>query len=170
SKMVTIEEFTAETFRYDTVEIQLQLHPLVWTPTSFANAMATHVAKVLNSGDRVLELGLGSGVLAILAAKLGASQVTGLDINKQAIIMAKNNWLQNGLNISQADFRHSDLLNALNATDAHCFDLIISNPPVLPQLDIEAIHTPSTRDEFEISGQDGRRVLDTVLSQTGQYL
>lgn len=156
-------------FNFNAITLSLHLNSQVWAPTSFAQNMASHLAHWIQPGDRVLELGLGSGVLAILAAKLGASQVTGLDINPQAIELAKENWQRNGLAIENANFLHSDRLNALPDTEEGQFDLIFSNPPVLPVL--EGVNqTQHTRDDFEIAGKDGRALLDTVLTQTGIYL
>ena len=156
-------------FTFSNISIRLQLHPMVWAPTSFAQNMALHLAKVIKPGDQVLELGLGSGVLAILAAKLGAKQVTGLDVNPQAIASATDNWHNNGLDTSKADFRCSDFLQALGPADYGRFDLIFCNPPVLPEFN-GCNQERNSRDDFEISGRDGRRVLDTILSQSAPYL
>ena len=46
-------------------------------------------------GDRVLDLGTGSGILGIAALKLGASHVTAIDIDEQAVRIAQENFEQN---------------------------------------------------------------------------
>ncbi len=46
---------------------------------------------------QVLDYGCGSGILAIAAAKLGAAQVTGIDIDPQAITSSSDNAQQNGV-------------------------------------------------------------------------
>jgi len=160
---------TDAVFTFDDISIPLQLHSLVWAPTGFAQNMASHLAQIIKPGDQVLEIGLGSGVLAILAAKLGAERVTGLDINPQAIALSQDNWRNNGLEIAKADFRRSDLLQALDSADIGRFDLIFSNPPVLPDID-ELTQAQNNRNDFEIAGIDGRKVLDTVLSKSSPYL
>ena len=48
-------------------------------------------------GDRVLDLGTGSGILAVAAAKLGASQVLALDIQAAAVAIAQETVSLNGL-------------------------------------------------------------------------
>lgn len=53
--------------------------------------------RYLIPGMRVLDLGTGSGILALAAAKLGAGEVLGLDIDPQAIPIAKTNVLRNDL-------------------------------------------------------------------------
>jgi len=50
----------------------------------------------IKAGDRVLDLGTGTGILAIAAAKLGASRVLALDIDPQAVRAAQNNVAANG--------------------------------------------------------------------------
>ena len=51
----------------------------------------------LARGARVLDVGCGSGILAIAAAKLGAGHVTGTDIDPQALIAARANSEANGI-------------------------------------------------------------------------
>ncbi|UOO89470.1 50S ribosomal protein L11 methyltransferase [Vitreoscilla massiliensis] len=50
-------------------------------------------------GATVLDYGCGSGILAITAAKLGASHVVGVDIDKQAIRASHDNAAQNNVSI-----------------------------------------------------------------------
>lgn len=51
----------------------------------------------LTSGDRVLDVGIGSGVLAVAAAVLGASAVDGVDIEPVAVRSARDNAARNGV-------------------------------------------------------------------------
>lgn len=53
--------------------------------------------EVLAPGQRVLDLGTGSGILAIAAALLGAGEVLALDIDPQAVRAARHNVRLNGL-------------------------------------------------------------------------
>ena len=48
--------------------------------------------KYMKKGDRVLDLGTGSGILGIAALKLGAATVTGVDIDEQAVKVAYENF------------------------------------------------------------------------------
>ncbi len=49
----------------------------------------------LEPGSSVIDYGCGSGILAIAAAKLGATTVVGVDIDEQALLAARRNALQN---------------------------------------------------------------------------
>ena len=53
--------------------------------------------KYLKKGDRVADIGMGSGILSILAKKLGASYVYGCDTDETVIDVAKENAVKNGL-------------------------------------------------------------------------
>jgi ribosomal protein L11 methyltransferase len=52
---------------------------------------------VVRPGDRVADLGAGSAVLAIAAAKLGATQVTAIELDHDAIANAEENVARNGV-------------------------------------------------------------------------
>lgn len=51
-------------------------------------------------GDSLLDYGCGSGILAIAAAKLGAARVHGLDIDPDAVAVARDNAAANGVTVS----------------------------------------------------------------------
>jgi len=55
--------------------------------------------KYMNHGDFVADIGMGSGILGILAKKLGAKFVYGCDNDETVISVAKENALKNGLNL-----------------------------------------------------------------------
>jgi ribosomal protein L11 methyltransferase len=74
-------------------------------------------------GDKVLDLGCGSGILGILAAKLGAAEVLGLDIDLVAIDNAKENAVHNGVqDIVKVQFGSMEKVTQI----AH-YDVVVSN-------------------------------------------
>jgi len=78
------------------------------------------------SGERirsVLDLGTGTGLLAIAAARLGAERVTALDNNPLAVDVARKNVQLNGCAV-QVDVCHHDLQNGLPEMN---YDLVITN-------------------------------------------
>jgi ribosomal protein L11 methyltransferase len=53
--------------------------------------------KYVRPGDKVLDIGTGSGILSIAAAMLGASRVVGLDVDQLAVSVARENIRRNGV-------------------------------------------------------------------------
>jgi ribosomal protein L11 methyltransferase len=71
----------------------------------------------------VLDYGCGSGILAIAASKLGASPVSGVDIDSQAIISSTYNAQQNQVTIN---FVNADTFKP-ETFDAEGFDVVVAN-------------------------------------------
>jgi len=61
---------------------------------------AQWLAAHLQQGQRVLDYGCGSGILAIIAAKLGAREVIGVDIDEQAVQSTNDNAQNNQVSIT----------------------------------------------------------------------
>jgi D-alanine-D-alanine ligase len=80
-------------------------------------------------GERVLELGCGTGLLAIAAAKLGAGHVVAVDLDGQALDAAVKNVELNGLS-DRIEVRAGSWYEAVKAGER--FDVIIATPPQTP--------------------------------------
>lgn len=78
--------------------------------------------KVMRGGEKVIDVGSGSGVLSITAARLGAGQVTACDIDPQAVESTESNWELNQLDIPFQAFTN-DLLHDVEDS----FDIIVGN-------------------------------------------
>ncbi len=77
--------------------------------------------KHMKTGAAVMDVGCGSGILAIAADKLGAGSVVALDYDGVSVRVARDNAAHNGANI---ETRRSDLLQ--NA-DKKQYDIILAN-------------------------------------------
>jgi ribosomal protein L11 methyltransferase len=82
---------------------------------------AALVEKHCKSGEKVLDIGTGSGILAILASKLGASHVDAYDIDPVAVRVAKENVRDNG--VCNVECGVSDLLLAVKGK----YDFVCAN-------------------------------------------
>lgn len=107
-------------------------------------------------GDRVLDMGTGCGVNAILAAAT-AEQVLAVDINPVALDAARRNADRNGV-ADRIEVRHSDVFTDVDGR----FDLIVFDPPF-------RWFTP--RDRLETATSDENyRALTTFLRHARRHL
>lgn len=90
-------------------------------PTTQLCALALEEA--IQPGMRVLDVGSGSGVLSILAAKLGASRVLGVDTDPEADRAARDNVVANGAGAA-VEIRPGSLSAA---AEDRPFDLVVAN-------------------------------------------
>lgn len=77
---------------------------------------------------RVLDLGTGSGAIAILLRALGATSVSATDVSRVAVETARRNELLN-FATPEIDFRHGDLFDTGDGASGRPFDLVVFNPP-----------------------------------------
>lgn len=83
----------------------------------------------INNFNKILDLGTGSGVIAISISKYFPNiYILGLDINKLCINLAKYNSIK--LNINNVFFKKSDWFSYLK-NKKKFFNIIVSNPPYL---------------------------------------
>ncbi|NLH20474.1 MAG: methyltransferase domain-containing protein, partial [Thermotogaceae bacterium] len=79
--------------------------------------------KYLKRGQRVLDVGYGTGILSILASKWGARSVTGFDIDPDAVREARGNARLNQCDPAP-DFREGDYVHISERVP---FDIFVSN-------------------------------------------
>jgi release factor glutamine methyltransferase len=112
------------------VEKALALAALVGTSSNARNSPngweGTNPAPPL----RILDVGTGSGAIAIaIASRIQDAEITAIDISESALSVAHENAKRNGVGIR---FLKGDLLAPIQGEQ---FDLILSNPPYVPNTD-----------------------------------
>ena len=102
--------------------------------------------ETVRGGERVLDLGSGSGILSITALLLGASQATGVDVDPKAEDVARENAAINGLGADRFTARTGDVLTdgaLMEELSAAPWDVVLANivadviiplSPVVPKL------------------------------------
>ena len=104
----------------------------VLSPRMETELLVEQVIKECSPKTKVLDIGTGSGAIAITIAKESGAKVTAVDISEKALQVAK----QNAKNLEvKVTFKKSDLFLGLSKLAR--FDLIVSNPPYIPSGDIE---------------------------------
>jgi len=106
-----------------------------------------YLERNLRPGDRVLDYGCGSGILAIVAGKLGAGEVAATDIDPQALETTIANAAGNGVVLSAA---------APESLRPGTFDLVLANILAGPLICLEPLLAARTR-------AGGRIVLSGIL-------
>ena len=133
----------------------------VYEPAEDSLLFAENLA--VDEGERVLDMGTGSGLLGVLAASKGG-RVVAVDVNPYAVRCARDNAALNNVR-SNITFLRSDLFTAFS--EAAKFDLILFNAPYLPT---EQGEGASWLECAWAGGVSGRQVIDRFLDEFTTYM
>ena len=105
--------------------------------------LVTWILREERQATSILDVGTGSGcIAATLAMELPHTDVSAADISEDALAVAAENCRRLGVRV---DLRRADALNDLTEVFTGPFDIIVSNPPYVPQSDRATMH-PNVRD------------------------
>jgi ribosomal protein L11 methyltransferase len=124
----TWEEYTA---KEDELVIELDPGMAFGTGTHPTTSLCLKALdNAIVGGEQIIDVGTGSGVLAIGAMKLGASKVLALDLDPVAVTCAQENIVLNGYE-KDIEVRLSDLLGVLHEGESNGVtppvDLVVAN-------------------------------------------
>ncbi len=128
-------------------------------------------------GARILDIGTGSGCIAIaLAQSLVDVNVLGIDISREALVLARENAARND---TEVVFQETDILTSLPKIDER-FNLVVSNPPYIATRERDQLQAEVAKFDPEIAlfvGDDGLSfyhrfadILPDILLPGGQFL
>ena len=89
----------------------------------------TALEKSVQGGEKVLDLGCGSGILSIAALKLGASEATAVDIDDKCLTVAYDNAALNGIGKDTYTVKVGDILSdeKVQAEIGGGYDIVLAN-------------------------------------------
>ena len=89
----------------------------------------TALEKAVRGGEKVLDLGCGSGILSIAALKLGAASALAVDIDDKCLDVAYENAAMNGIGRDTYTVKVGDILSdeALRAEIGGGYDVVLAN-------------------------------------------
>jgi len=120
---------------------------------------------------RILDIGTGSGCIAIAAAvQVPAATVVACDLSPAALSLARQNAERHGVT-SRVEFREGALLSPVASGEQ--FDFLASNPPYIPTPQLETLDREVRDYEPRLAldgGPDGLRYLVPLIEQAGSVL
>jgi release factor glutamine methyltransferase len=122
----------------------------------------------LRSRTRLLDVGTGSGVLAItFALECPNLQIVGSDVSPSALNLARENAEKQGLN-HRIEWVESDLLSSV----AGSFDFLVANLPYIPTAELPKL-APEVKRDPQLAldgGPDGLVVIRRLLQEAPRVL
>jgi release factor glutamine methyltransferase len=149
--------------------LPLKVTPAVLIPRPDTELLVEAALPRLGAGSHILDIGTGSGALAIaLAHECPQCRVTAIDVSPAALAVALENARMNRV-AERIDLVQQDLARL----PAGPFDLIVANPPYIPSGELATL-MPEVRD-FEPSlaldgGPDGLAAYRAIAAQAGTAL
>ena len=132
----------------------------VYVPAEDSYLLAENLQ--IKEGQSVLEIGTGSGIVAMYASRL-TDKITVTDINFDACELARKNFRQN--NIENIEILWG---NMFEVVENRKFDVILFNTPYLPTEEDEVLD--NTINYAFDGGLNGRKVIDLFLNEVKNHL
>lgn len=116
-------------------DMELEVAEGVLIPRPETEELVEWIASETADGANILDIGTGTGAIAIaLSREIGNSRVWAMDISREALTIAQNNGKRYAQNVT---FIEGDALANFDTLFKCKFDVVVSNPPYIPQSDIK---------------------------------
>ena len=132
----------------------------VYVPAEDSYLLAENLQ--IKEGQSVLEIGTGSGIVAMYASRL-TDKITVTDINFDACELARKNFRKN--NIENIEILWGNMFEVVGNRK---FDVILFNTPYLPTEEDEVLD--NTINYAFDGGLNGRKVIDLFLNEVKNHL
>jgi release factor glutamine methyltransferase len=131
-----IDYILGYTYFYD-VKINVDTSTLIPRPETEELVEMILQENKSRSDLRILDIGTGSGCIAIALAKnLNSPSITAIDVSESALSLCQKNAFENNV---QIDFIKNDILNQDNWLDGN-YDIIVSNPPYISRKEADKLN------------------------------
>ncbi|RJQ16981.1 methyltransferase domain-containing protein [Candidatus Woesearchaeota archaeon] len=150
------------TYRVTISNILIDVFPYVFPPRSAFSESSKTLYEAIGAveGKLVLDMGTGTGIQAIVAAKAGASHVDAADICPEAVACARHNAQLNGLE-HKITVYESNLFSSIPAKQ---YDTIIANLPIMdyPEKNIKmhSLFDPGLRHHEQLFQESSAHLAD----------
>ena len=137
-----------------------EVSPAVLIPRPETELLIEAVVEKASSAARVLDVGTGSGCIAVtLACERPSFDICSVDISEPALIVAKKNAQRLG---ARVEFRHGDLMEPF---EGELFDVVVSNPPYVAERDRPTLSREVRREPETalFAGVDGLEVYRRLI-------
>lgn len=146
--------------------LDLEVTPQVLIPRPDTETLVAAVLPVIDAGSRVLDIGTGSGAVALaIAAEKPDAEVTATDVDPQCIALCRRNAQRLGIELR---LHVADCFDGLDER----FDVIVSNPPYVAA-DDPHLQRGDLRFEPHLAlegGPDGLRFLTRLVAEAPLHL
>ena len=152
--------------------LSFRVTPAVLIPRPETEGIVEQAALELENAraPRIADIGCGCGCIAIaLAQTLEGAELVAIDRSKAALAIARENALRHGV-VARVEFVESDLLESVADSD---LDAVVSNPPYIPDDELEGLEPEVTEHEPRDAlsgGADGLDVIRRLVPQAHQAL
>ncbi|MEN8221916.1 MAG: peptide chain release factor N(5)-glutamine methyltransferase [Acidobacteriota bacterium] len=121
-----------------------------------------------DSTTKILEIGAGSGIISILAAKLSGAEVTAVEYDNDALEVLKNN-----IELHNVKELVTPVSADLFPVKKPKFNIIVTNPPYLSEKDLEQADPAVREHEPRIAllgGENGHEIIEKIIRRAQEYL
>ena len=140
----------------------------VLIPRPETEILVEHAIGLIKEPANILDIGSGSGIIAILLAKLTGATVTAVEKSRKAFYVLKKNIALHGVTGKVIPI-YGDLFPAA----ANNFDMIVANPPYVSEAEWQEL-APGVKDhepkEALVAGEDGLLIIRRIVDGGDYFL